>query len=100
MQLVTFANRASLVLVAACQAATAEPPAPEPAPEPPPAQRFEHDMVLRFHMHQKFDLLRGIERLLIRGKLDEGQRLAEAIAMTTGEPAHGPWAVHAVAVRD
>jgi hypothetical protein len=67
-------------------------------PEPPPAQRFEHDMW--FHMHQNFDLVRAIERLLIRGKLDEAKRFAEAIAMAPDEPSHGPWATHVVTVRD
>jgi cytochrome c553 len=68
--------------------------------EPPPAERFEHDMLVRFHMHQNFDLLRAIERLLIRGKLEEAVRLAEAVAMVPDEPAHGPWAAQAVVVRD
>jgi cytochrome c553 len=82
---------AMIVVLAACQAATAE---------PPPEKRFEHDMMVRFHMHQNFDLVRAIERLLIRGKLDEAKRFAEAIAMSPDEPAHGPWAAQAAVVRE
>jgi cytochrome c553 len=100
MQLVTLAHRASTLLLisllAACQAATAD----TPPPEPPPAKRFEHGMTLRFHMHQSYDLVRAIERLLIRGKLDEAKRFAEAIAMTPEAPAHGPWAALTATVRD
>jgi len=79
------------ILSLGCRAAVAE---------PPPEQRFEHDMLVRFHMHQSFDLLRAIERLLIRGKLDEAKHLAEALATAPDEPAHGPWAAQAVEVRD
>lgn len=68
--------------------------------EPPPPKRFERDMVARFHMHQSFDLVRAIERLLIRGKLDEAKRFAEAIAMAPDEPAHGAWAAQTAAVRE
>ncbi|HWO26662.1 MAG TPA: hypothetical protein VNO30_48365 [Kofleriaceae bacterium] len=97
MKLVAFASCTSLlVALAACQAATAE----GPKPEPPPEQRFERDMTLRFHMHQSFDLVRAIERLLIRGKLEEAKRLANTIAIAPAEPAHGPWAAYAAAVRD
>jgi cytochrome c553 len=80
-----------VVLALGCRASVAE---------PPPEQRFEHDMLVRFHMHQNFDLLRAIERLLIRGKLEEARGLADAIAMVPDEPAHGPWAAQAVVVRD
>lgn len=72
-------------------------PAPKPAPVPPP-RRTDYD-AMRFHMHHNFDLLRAIERLLIRGKLDEAKRFAAAIAAAEA-PAHGPWAAHTVAVRD
>jgi hypothetical protein len=83
------------VMFSACAAATAEPPVSDE-----PDKRFERDMMVRFHMHQNFDLLRGIERLLIRGKLDEAKRFAEAIAIAPDEPAHGPWAAYTIAVRD
>ncbi|MBL0215272.1 MAG: hypothetical protein IPQ07_15470 [Myxococcales bacterium] len=77
-----------------CQAASAgEPP-------PPPSARFEHDMMVRFHMHENFDLLRAIEKLLIRGKLDEATALARAISEAPDEPGLGPWSAHATRVRD
>lgn len=62
--------------------------------------RFERDDLQRLHMHENFDLLRAIERLLIVGKLDEAKRFAAAIAEAPDSPAHGPWAAHVVAVRD
>lgn len=82
---------------------TAKPkPKPKPAPpsEPPPPERFERDMVLRMHMHESFDLVRAIERLLIRGKLEDAARLATAISEVPDAPAHGPWAAQSVLVRD
>jgi len=75
--------------------------APEPkAVEPKPPERFERDDVQRLHMHENFDLLRAIERLLIVGKLDDAKRFAAAISEAPDAPAHGPWAAHVVAVRD
>ena len=87
---------ALLALIVGCTSATAD----TPKPEPPPAKRFERDMMARFHMHQNFDLVRAIERLLIRGKLDEAKKFAEAIAMAPDEPSHGPWAQQTQIVRD
>lgn len=66
----------------------------------PPAKRFEHDMMVRFHMHQNFDLLRSIERLLLKGKLDDAKQFASAIASSPDEPAHGAWATQKTAIRD
>ena len=57
-------------------------------------------MMMRFHMQQNFDLLRAMERLLIRGKLEDARQFATAIATAPDEPAHGPWATYVVAVRD
>jgi hypothetical protein len=54
--------------------------------EPPPSVRFERDMMARFHMHQNFDLVRAIERLLIRGKLDEARVFATAISTAPDDP--------------
>jgi cytochrome c553 len=67
--------------------------------EPPAPKRFERDMIARFHMHQSFDLVRAIERLLIRGKLEEAKKFAEAIAMAPDEPAHGAWASQQATIR-
>jgi len=70
------------------------------APKPKPPERFERDDVQRMHMHENFDLLRAIERLLIVGKLEEAKRFAAAISEAPDAPAHGPWATHVIAVRD
>lgn len=70
------------------------------APKPKPPERFERDDVQRMHMHENFDLLRAIERLLIVGKLDEAKRFAAAISEAPDAPAHGPWATYVLTVRD
>lgn len=76
-------------------------PAPKAPPqELPPSERFERDVMLRLHMHDNFDLLRAIERLLIRGKLEEAARFATAISEVPDSPAHGSYAAQAVLVRD
>ncbi|MEJ7601805.1 MAG: hypothetical protein WKG01_28160 [Kofleriaceae bacterium] len=85
----------------ACQISAAAPS--KPAQQPPresPSARFDRDMMLRYHMHQNFDLVRAIERLLIRGKLDEARKLAASVSWAADEPAHGPWATHAAAIRE
>ena len=56
--------------------------------------------MVRFHMHENLDLVRAIEKLLIRGKLDEATALARAIAAAPDEPNLGPWTEHATRVRD
>ena len=90
---------AAIGFAAACAPSRADTPKREPA-EPPPSKRFERDMMVRLHMHESFDLLRAIERLLIRGRLDEAKVFAAAIAEAPDEPGLGPWTLHAVAVRD
>lgn len=57
-------------------------------------------MMVRFHMHENFDLLRAIEKLLIRGKLDEAKALARSIAEAPSEPGLEKWTVQATKVRD
>jgi cytochrome c553 len=66
----------------------------------PPSVRFEHDMIVRFHMHENFDLLRAIEKLLIRGRLEEARAFARAIADAPDEPGLGVWSPHAALVRE
>jgi cytochrome c553 len=58
------------------------------------------DDIQRLHMHENFDLLRAIERLLIVGSLEEAKRFAAAISEAPHTPAHGPWATQVIAVRD
>ena len=65
-----------------------------------PKDRFERADVQRMHMHESFDLVRAIERLLLSGKLDEAKRFATTISQAPDSPAHGAWATHVVAVRD
>ena len=78
---------------------------PAAAEEGPPAApstsaRFEHDMMVRFHMHENLGLLRAIEKLLNRGRLDDAKQLARAISDAPDEPGLGPWAAYATTVRD
>lgn len=80
------------LLATACQSSLADTPKPD--------DKFERAMVLRFHMYQNFDLTRAIERLLIRGKLDEAKTFANAIAAAPEIPAHGSWTSHVLQVRD
>jgi cytochrome c553 len=70
------------------------------AAPPPSAPSDARGDTLRLHMHGNFDLLRAIERLLIRGRLEDAARLATAIAEVPDAPAHGSYAAHAVRVRD
>jgi cytochrome c553 len=79
-----------IALAAACSTALAD---------EPPAKRFEHDMIVRFHMHENFDLVRAVEKLLVRGKLAEAQNLASAIARAPDEPGLAPFAPQAIEVR-
>ncbi|MDX2091579.1 MAG: hypothetical protein SFX73_27210 [Kofleriaceae bacterium] len=91
------ASLALLVVVTGCQAANG---APAPAPKDDPGIRFEHAMMVRLHMHENFDLLRAIEKLLLRGHREEATALARAIADAPDEPGLGPWAKHATKVRE
>jgi cytochrome c553 len=84
------------VVLAACQSVAAGPPAPPP---PPPSVRFEHDMLVRFHMHENFGLLRAIEKLLLRGNLDDARALASGIAAGPDEPGLSQFAAQATLVR-
>jgi hypothetical protein len=86
---------AFIALAATCQPSRADPPKQEP-----PDQQFERNMMIRFHMHENFDLLRAIERLVIRGKLDDARRFATALAEAPDEPGLSAWATHTTAVRE
>lgn len=80
-------------MFSACTVAEAKDP-------PPPPSRFEHDMMVRFHMHENFDLLRAIQKLLIRGKRDDAVALARAIAEAPDEQGLGELEPYAVRVRE
>jgi cytochrome c553 len=91
--------RSVLCLLAAvgCQAVGA---AQDPQPAPGPSERFERDMVVRFHMHQSYELVRAIDKLLIRGNLDDARAFAQAIAEAPEVPGLAPWAPRAALVRE
>ncbi|HTR49853.1 MAG TPA: hypothetical protein VMJ10_04040 [Kofleriaceae bacterium] len=92
----TYLAVCALFAVAACERAVAD-------PEPPPlpiSKPFEHDTVVRFHMHENLGLLRAIEKLLVRGKLDDARAFARAIAEAPDEPGFAPFAKRATAVRE
>jgi cytochrome c553 len=95
-------------LLVACTAGSAEPnPPPPPLPVPERPAEVPRDPVLpvrdalvRMHMHESFDLLRAIERLLIRGQLDEAKQFAHAIASAPPERGLGAFEPHAARVRE
>jgi len=72
--------------------------AAKPDPEAP-HERFERDMMMRFHMHASFDLARAIERVLIRGKLEDARPLAASLAGAAEPPGLAPWATQLALVR-
>jgi cytochrome c553 len=86
------------LLIASCDVGRTTESAPPPAT--PPAERVEHDTMLRFHMHANFDLLRAIEKLVIHGKLAEAKLLARALAVAPEEPGLSAFATHRKRVRD
>ena len=57
-------------------------------------------MMMRFHMHSSFDTMRGIERLLIRGKLDDARYFAQSMATQPDVPGLAPWAKQIALVRE
>jgi cytochrome c553 len=90
---------AAAILAVAGARGWADPIVTKPlAPAPP--DRVDRDTMMRLHMHASFDLIRAIERLLIRGKLDDAKRFAATISEPTEAPAHGPWASQVLLVRD
>ena len=70
-----------------------------PAPAVTPEVAFEQDMMLRFHMHENFGVVRGIERFLLRGQLDDAKQLAAAIGQAPNAPGLGAFAEHTARVR-
>jgi cytochrome c553 len=68
-------------------------------PPAPPSRRFEHDVMMRYHMHGNLDLVRAIERLLLRGKLDPTRELARQIAEAPVTGDLTAWATEITEVR-
>jgi hypothetical protein len=91
------------LVIAACLCACQSAAATDrlPGDDPPPSEdRFERDMLVRFHMHENFDLVRTIEKRIIHGRLDEARELARALAAAPEEPGFAPLARHQMLVRD
>jgi hypothetical protein len=80
--------------LAACATSVADTPKQET-----PERKFEKAMMTRFHMHQNFDLVRAIERLLIRRQLNEAQRFASAIEASPDSPSLSAWQTYVTRVR-
>jgi cytochrome c553 len=83
----------ALFALAGCERASADVPTRQ-------AKQFEHDMMVRLHMHENFGLLRAIEKLLVRGKLGDAQAFARAISEAPDEPGFQPFAKRAAEVRE
>lgn len=96
--------------VAACQPTANADPTPAVPPSArekpshevplPPSQRFERDMMVRFHMLSSFDTARTIERLLIRGQLDNARYFARSLATEPDVPGMAAWAPQIERVRE
>ena len=67
--------------------------------EPKPSKRFEDNMMVRFHMHENYGVLRTMERLLVHGKIDAARDLADAIARAPEVPGMSTWAAQTARVR-
>lgn len=74
-------------------------PLHEAVPAPQTGPKFEAAMMLRFHMHENFGIVRGIERLLLRGRFEEVKPFALAIGESPDEPALAVFAKHTAIVR-
>jgi len=92
----SLAIASALLALAGCQTASARDEPPTASPD----VRFEEDMIVRMHMHENFGLLRGIEKLLIRGRLEDARSFARAIADAPQEPGLGPWTTETLVVRN
>ncbi|HEY5923300.1 MAG TPA: hypothetical protein VIV11_16585, partial [Kofleriaceae bacterium] len=94
----------AMVLLVACQPASAtDTPAQQPTPPPvvDPIDNVdpERELAMRFHMYRSFDLLRAIERLLVRGNLDDARALATSIAESPAPSGLEPWGRQTTEVR-
>lgn len=97
MKIVIFAIAVCCAVSCSTAAAT---PTPSVGSNDAATSRFEHDMLVRFHMHENFSLVRAIERLLLRGKLAEARDFARAIAIAPDEPGMSTWSKQTLLVRD
>lgn len=65
-----------------------------------PTQHFGHDMMVRFHMHENYALYAAVERLLLRGKLEDARDMARLIGLAPDEEGLSTWADRVTVVRD
>lgn len=65
-----------------------------------PAARAGDEIGVRFHMYRGFDLARAIERLLVRGAIDDARALAAALAAMPAPPPVEAWARQIALVTD
>ena len=84
-----MAKLVALVFVLGCQTASREQPQP---PASPPTAHADDETIVRFHMYRNFDLMRAIERLLVRGNLEEARALASSMASIPEPAALEVWA--------
>jgi cytochrome c556 len=70
-----------------------------PSRDKPEERTFEEGMMLRFHMHENYGIARGLERLLLRGRLDDAKPLAAAIGEAPDAPGMGAFAKQSAEVR-
>jgi hypothetical protein len=64
-----------------------------------PGRLFGHDMMVRFHMHENYALYAAVERLLLRGKLDDARDLTRLIGLAPDEEGLSTWADRVTAAR-
>jgi cytochrome c553 len=93
----------TVALVVGCQPATAvDKPPPVPSPRIPPVDDIREptdELMVRFHMYRSYDLLRAIERLLVRNNLEDARALATSIAEAQAPGALELWVSQTAAVR-
>jgi hypothetical protein len=70
-----------------------------PSHAEPPPERFEHDMLARFHMHENYALYNAVERLLLRRNLDDARDMAKLIGAFPYDVGLAAWAPQIAAVR-
>jgi cytochrome c553 len=59
----------------------------------------QHEQMVSIHMHARFDTMRGIERLLVRGRLDQARGFARSLAIAPAPSRLAPWAAQLELVR-
>lgn len=92
-----MAKLLTLTFLLGCQAISTR---DNPQIQPAPVVRSDDELIVRFHMYRHFDASRAIERLLVRGNLDDAQALARSMASVPEPVALEPWARQLALVRE